>query len=284
MHSVTVLRNSLPGLALLLCAPAFAAQITVPAGAFRMGCSPGDTACEKDEGPAGGISVPVPAFRIDVYEVTVARYRACVAAGDCTPPLPHARNPYCNYDAPGRDEHPVNCVDWQQARDYCARRGGRLPWEAEWEKAARGGTSTRYPWGEAVSCTQAILDDGTTRGSAGAEPDGCGEDRTWPVASRSPNAQGLFDMHGNVGEWTGNNYAADALTTHYAAGDLAGPPTGARKVVRGGSWDENADNLRSSYRNTKPPEQDGAIYGSIGFRCAYPAADTGAPDIDVPGP
>jgi iron(II)-dependent oxidoreductase len=117
----------------------------------------------------------------------------------------------------------------------------------------------------------AILDDGRTHGSAGKELDGCGEDCTWPVGSRKPNAFGLFDMHGNTGEWTGNGYAPDALAALYAKGGLKGPASSPRRVVRGGSWDEERDNLRSSFRNTKPPWQDDAIYGSIGFRCAADA-------------
>lgn len=256
---------------LLLSQPAWAGRIVVPAGAFQMGCSRGDKACEKDEGRPGGMSVHVPAFAIDTHEVAVAGFRACVEAGRCQPPLTHERNRYCNYGAPGRDTHPVNCVDWGQAQAYCQWKGGRLPWEAEWEKAARAGSTSRYPWGESVSCKQAILDDGKTRGSAGDEPDGCGEDRTWPVGSRSANAFGLFDMQGNAGEWTGNGYAPDALTALYARGDLKGPVDSRQKVVRGGSWDESPNNLRSSFRNIKPPEQDDGIYGSIGFRCAYSA-------------
>ncbi|MDP1925213.1 MAG: formylglycine-generating enzyme family protein [Thiobacillus sp.] len=258
--------------ALLFAASLAAAEpIAIPAGAFQMGCSRGDTACAQDEGKPGGVKVFVPAFRIDRREVSVADYRACVAAGVCDMPLTHARNQYCNMDAAERNAHPVNCVDWAQARTYCQWQKGRLPWEAEWEKAARAGSSTRYPWGNQVSCKQAILDDGKTRGSAGDELDGCGEDRTWPGGSRAANAFGLFDMHGNAGEWTGNFYAPDAITRYYARGDLQAPAASPQKVVRGGSWDENADNLRSSFRNTKPPAQGDGIYGSIGFRCAYPA-------------
>ncbi len=245
-----------------------AAPVTVPGGPFLMGCSSGDPACERDEGPAGGTTVTVSTFRIDSHEVTVAEYRACVENGKCTAPLSHAHNQYCNYGAPGRDDHPVNCIDWAQAQTFCATRGGRLPYEAEWEKAARAGSTTRYPWGQEVSCRQAILDDKRTHGSAGNETDGCGEDRTWPVGSRPANALGLYDMHGNAGEWTANWYAPDGLA-RYAAGDLAGPEQGRQRVVRGGSWDEDPPNLRSSFRNVKPPRQDGAIYGSIGFRCAY---------------
>ena len=243
------------------------ARVVVPAGVFQMGCSVGDDGCDKDEGPVGGTTVQVPTFSIDVHEVTVAEYQRCMDSGVCRRPDDHARNQYCNLDAPGRARHPMNCVDWSDAVDYCKSTGRRLPTEAEWEKAARGGSITAYPWGIEVSCKQAILDDGATRGSKGDEMDGCGEDRTWPVGSRAPNALGLYDMQGNVGEWTANWYAADALNALYAKGDLSGPSQGRQKVVRGGSWDENGANLRSSFRNIKPPVSGDAVYGSLGFRC-----------------
>lgn len=89
------------------------------------------------------------------------------------------------------------------------------------------------------------------------------------MGNRPANALGLLDAHGNVGEWTANWYGADALSEIYAKGDLSGPAEGRRRVVRGGSWDENRPNLRSSFRNVKPAEQGDSIYGSIGFRCAY---------------
>ncbi len=243
--------------------------VLVPAGTFHMGCSPGDTACGDDEGAPGGISVEVPAFRIDRYEVTVEGYARCVDSGACTRPKDFERNKYCNYGHSGRARHPVNCIDWQQALDYCGTKQGRLPTEAEWEMAARAGSTSPYPWGDAVSCEQAILDDGHTMGSVPNEPDGCGEDRTWPTGSRQPNGLGLYDMHGNAGEWVMNWYAPDALSSLYAKGDLRGPQKGRQRGVRGGSWDENAANLRSSYRNVKPPLSGDSVYGSIGFRCVY---------------
>lgn len=241
-------------------------RVAVPEETFNMGCSPGDPACEKDEGPEGGVAVRVPAFMMDRNEVTVAEFRACVASGKCTMPLTNSRNQYCNYDHPERDRHPVNCVDWSQAVAYCSEAGGRLPSEPEWERAARAGTTSRYPWGQQVSCAEAIVDEVSPAASK-QEPDGCYTDATWPVGSRPANALGLNDMHGNVGEWTASWYAPDAITAMYAKGNLEGPAQGRQRVVRGGSWDENRPNLRSSFRNVKPPQQGDSIYGSIGFRC-----------------
>lgn len=131
------------------------------------------------------------------------------------------------------------------------------------------GTQTRYPSGQKISCKNAILDDGKTIGSVKGEYDGCGEDRTWNRAKRNANAFGLYDMHGNAGEWIENWYAKDAITAFYAKGNLALPINGARKLVRGGSWDENKENLRSSFRNVKLPDSGDGVYGSIGFRCVY---------------
>lgn len=257
--------RSLFVLLILTAAASAADMVSIPAGPFPMGCSAGDKQCERDETPA--VSVNVPAFVIDAHEVTVAEYHSCVESKKCQPPKTHARNKYCNYDAPGRDQHPVNCIDWADARQFCSLQGKRLPREAEWEKAARAGSRTPYAWGKTSTCKQAIANDGKTTGSVKGELDGCGEDRTWPVASRAPNAWGLYDMHGNAGEWVANGYAPDALA-HYAKGDLDYPAQSDERVVRGGSWDEKMKNLRSSFRNSKPPVSGETVYGSIGLRCA----------------
>ncbi len=243
-------------------------MILVPGGEFNMGCSVGDKDCGDDEGPIGGIAVMVPDFVIDQYEVTVADYLACIEAGKCKRPKDHARNKYCNVGESSRSNHPANCVDWDEALAYCEWKGKRLPYEAEWEKAARAESTTRYPWGQEVDCTHAILDDGKTFGSVPNEPDGCGEDRTWEIGSHEPNKLDLYDMHGNAGEWTMNWYSPGAIRNLYAKGDLKGPERGKQRVVRGGSWDENKKKLRSSFRNVKPPVSGKSIYGSIGFRCA----------------
>ena len=242
-------------------------MVLIPAGPFQMGCSVSDPNCENDEGPAGGTPVFVPAFKIDTHEVSVGEYLQCIQTGKCTRPKDHQRNQYCNIGAKDRKNHPINCVDWQEAVDYCNHMGKRLPYEAEWEKAARGNTDTAYPWGSSVSCQHAILDDKVTTGSVPNEGDGCGEDRTWPTGSKAANGYGLYDMHGNAGEWTATWYKKDGIA-QYASGNLQGPESGRQKVVRGGSWDEDPANLRSSFRNVKPPVSGKSIYGSIGFRCA----------------
>ncbi len=243
--------------------------VKIPESQFLMGCSLKDPSCDKDEGPAGGTRVFVPLFYIDKFEVSVAEYQECLKTKICKQPKDFKRNKYCNLDAPQRNNHPINCIDWQDAKQYCSWKGGRLPFEAEWEKAARAGTQTRYPWGNQVSCKNAILDDGKTTGSVKGENDGCGEDRTWIRGKHKANKFGLHDMHGNVGEWIQNWYAPGAITKFYAKGKLASPDKGVRKLVRGGSWDENRDNLRSSFRNVKLPDSGQSVYGSIGFRCVY---------------
>ena len=244
-----------------------AEMVHIPAGKFLMGCTQPASECESDEGPPGGMPVFVPAFNIDPYEVSVADYRACVRSGKCQPPKTHVLNKYCNYDAPGREQYPVNCVDWPDAVNYCTRHGKRLPLEAEWEKAARAGTESPYIWGAAPTCKQAILNDGKTTGSVPGEKDGCGEDRTWPVGSRAANGFGLYDMLGNVSEWVQNWHHPDALKL-YAQGQLQAPKTGQRKVIRGGAWDEVQVALRSASRYAKTPRSGKSVWGSNGFRCA----------------
>jgi iron(II)-dependent oxidoreductase len=254
-----------------------ARAVEIPAGAFQMGCSSGDRDCQTDEGPPGGVPVSVGAFWIDRYETSVAEYRACVAAGACERPFDHARNAYCNYDAPGRDDFPLNCVDWFQASAFCEWRGARLPTEAEWERAARGGTSTRHPWGnEAATCERAVMDDGIYISPTG-QTDGCGRDRLEPRGSRDPNPYGLYDMQGSVAEWVANWYEPDGIALYYGRGDLTGPATGRRRVLRGGAWDEGPRAQRSSSRWAKVPKGHRSIYGSNGFRCAGPAPGPAAP-------
>jgi len=244
-----------------------AEMVRIPASEFLMGCTQSAHECEANEGKPGGQRVFVPSFYIDPYEVTVAEYHDCVVTGKCPPPKTHALNKYCNYDAPGRENYPVNCIDWPDAVNYCTLQGKRLPLEAEWEKAARGGSDAAYIWGAAPTCRDAVLNDGQTTGSVAGERDGCGEDRTWAVGTRPANAYGLYDMFGNVSEWVQNWYQPNALRL-YAQGKLTAPSTGQRKVIRGGAWDEVQVALRSASRYAKTPRSGKSVWGSNGFRCA----------------
>ena len=100
------------------------------------------------------------------------------------------------------------------------------------------------------------------------KPDRCGEDRIWEIGSRETNNFKLCDIYGNAGEWMMNWYPPSAIEEYYTNGNFRDPEKDKQRVVRGGSWDENRNNLRSSYRNVKPPMSGKGVYGSIGFRCA----------------
>jgi formylglycine-generating enzyme required for sulfatase activity/serine/threonine protein kinase len=219
---------------------ASAEMVSVPAGEFFYGCNQRvDSNCSRNERP--GRRMTLPAFRIDRTEVTVAAYRACVQAGRCSAPDRGGYLNSCNWES-GRDDHPVNCVDWNQARAYCGWRGKRLPTEQEWEKAARGTDGRMYAWGnEDVSSGSYANIEGTEDGwyrtsSVGVFPSG-----------RSP--YGVLDMTGNVWEWCEN--------------DAAGG-----KALRGGSWFVPPQDARASFRRTHEPRRRD---GGLGFRCAQSA-------------
>ena len=251
-------------------------QILIPAGKFLMGCSQHDPECDADEGVIGGSQVYVAAFKIDRHETSVEEFRKCVEDGSCDHPFDNQRNQYCNYNAPGRDKHPINCVSWQHAKQYCNWQSGRLLYEAEWEKAARAGVNNqRYPWGnENANCKHAIMDDGQTKTKVSAdETDGCGEDRTWPRGSRPGNAFGLYDMNGGIAEWVANWYLPQAIQKLYSQGETHGPGQGQRKVIRGGAWDEQSWALSNSARWAKVPTGHSSLYGSNGIRCGYDLLD-----------
>jgi formylglycine-generating enzyme required for sulfatase activity len=214
--------------------------VAVPEGTFAMGSNDGD----EDERPIHRAHVA--AFAIDRTEVTVGAYRGCVAGGACTAA---GTGRYCN--GAGKDEHPANCVSWDQARVYCAWKGGRLPSEAEWEFAARGADGRAYPWGNDAPRAQLCWDgDGSELGrgrrlgtcAVGAHP-----------AGKSPF--GAEDLAGNVWEWT-----ADLYTESYTAA-----PGDALRVARGGTWfGFDAKDVRAAVRYRAIATTQS--YG-IGFRC-----------------
>ena len=214
------------------------------------------------------------AFFIDRTEVTVAAYRRCVNAGDCSSPTFAAGDP--KFD---RDDYPVTHVSYEDARKYCEFRGARLPTEAEWERAARGGKPRRYPWGDLPNpklANHGALDLGSlffSQAGGSAEPifgipdpnDGF----MWlaPVASFPAGAtpEGVHDLAGNVSEWV-----SDWWSDNYVAapvGNPKGPPSSKQnwRVTRGGSYRHPMAMIRGSSRQGRAPS---ARDGTIGFRCA----------------
>jgi formylglycine-generating enzyme required for sulfatase activity len=224
-------------------------MVLVPSGAFRRGCnSVVDSECSSDESPYKTITLS--AFKIDKTEVTVSAYKACVNAGECS--APNTGNS-CNWNVSGREDHPINCVDWAQANAYCAWAGKRLPTEAEWEKAARGTDGRKYPWGnQAIDCTKANYSGcvGSTT-SVGDYPSGASPD-------------GALDMGGNVWEWVTDWYDSGYYATSPTT-DPEGPSSGQYRVLRGGSWSRLPADARASNRLRDSP---GFRFEDLGFRCA----------------
>ena len=245
-------------------APCPPGMVHIPCGNFLMGAPDGGGAV--DEHPEH--IVKVSSFCIDQREVSNAQYAECVRAGACAPPYsPSSATRATYYSDPSFANYPVLYVDWDFARTYCAWVGKRLPSEAEWEKAARGGCETTaptacdaaderwYPWGnEGPACPTADF--------AGCTGDTDPVDAH--VVGASPYA--VEDAAGNVAEWTADWYAAGAYGA-CATGctDPPGPATGTVRTVRGGSWNDPAEDLRVSHRTSQPPA---FASEQLGFRCA----------------
>jgi formylglycine-generating enzyme required for sulfatase activity len=225
--------------------PAAMAFVKIEPGAFRMGCSPGDMACDSDENPQHPVKI-TKSFEIGKYEVTQAQWVAVMMG----------RNPSLFKG----DDLPVENISWLDVQQFLSRLNARndgylyrMPTEAEWEYAARAGTTGPN--------TGPVDDVAWYNGNA--------DGHSHSVGQKKPNAWGLYDMEGNVYEWTQDwyfDYEEDAVT------DPAGPEMGFSRVPRGGSWESGARGVRTSNRNmAEPPDRN----YNIGFRCAR---------VPIPGP
>lgn len=241
-------------------------MLYIPEGIFSMG---NDESDERDQKPAH--LVRLDAFFIDETEVTNGAYAQCVEDGECDPPdSPNATYHRSYYGDPAFDDYPVIFVSWYDADTFCNWRGGRLPSEAEWEKAAGfeavEGLKFTYPWGDAFDGTRLnYCDKNCPRDFRDAAVDD-GHQDTAPVGSyavgRSP--LGLFDMAGNVMEWVGDWYDSRAYGESGDTNPL-GPLEGNFKVMRGGSWLSPASEVTVTTRDSFDPLVTRA---NLGFRCA----------------
>jgi formylglycine-generating enzyme required for sulfatase activity len=243
-------------------------MVLIPADSFQMG----DAFNEGGNFERPVHTVYVDAFHMDVYEVTNAQY--CVFLNEQGNQTEGGYtwldigSFYCLITKSGdqfvpesgHEDHPVTEVTWYGARAYSEWAGKRLPTEAEWEKAARGGLEgKRYPWGgEAPVCQ-----DGASNGARFDDNNKCNGIGTAPVGSYSPNGYGLYDMAGNVWEW-----CSDWLDFEYYSKSPDNNPTGAEtgsyRVVRGGSWCNVPLSLRCADREGAGSTNS---YRNIGFRC-----------------
>jgi len=218
----------------------------IPDGWFAMGCDTG----RDDEKPVHRVWVD--ALEIAAYQATNAEYARFLAGTSGAPP------PNWNDENFNDPQMPVVAVSWHEAASYCEWLSGatgkryRLPSEAEWERAARGGEEgLLYPWGDAPPET---LPDYGKRWKLGPEP----------VGLYKPNAYGLYNVGDNVHEWCADWYD-DGYYAHSPERNPLGPKSGARKASRGGSWRHHIKVTRTAARSSIPPEFQ---YADYGFRIA----------------
>jgi formylglycine-generating enzyme required for sulfatase activity len=234
------------------------AFVLIPAGTFLMGSDDKDRDASTNEKPQHRVTISK-RFYMGKYEVTQAQWEAVMGS---SPYTLQRSNPF--YDLPGMAErvrkpnNPVT-VSWNDAQDFIKRLNQkeghnryRLPTEAEWEYAARAGTTTAYSFGndERQLGRYAWYGEDFATGSM------------HPVGQKRPSPRGLYDIHGNVWEWVQDWYS-ESYYANSPPTDPKGPTSGTGRVVRGGSWHQTATSWRSAFRKQYEPDYRGI---SIGFR------------------
>ena len=225
----------------------------IPAGSFEMG-----DYLDNIEDALPAHTVELGSFYMDAYPVTVGQYKRFVEESGYNYTRKIVDEEGYNYsrhnwDNVARyspsDDHPMVYVNWSDAAAYAAWAGKRLPSEAEWEYAARGGLiGQRYPWGNEIESENAKY---------------AGMDGSSLVGCYNPNDYGLYDMAGNVWEWCADWYDKDYYA-HAPVKNPTGPADGLYRVARGGSWRHDAKTLRVAARNHDSPTANSYC---VGFRC-----------------
>ena len=213
-------------------------MVLIPAGKFQRGC---DSLGPEHGAPAHPVYLD--AFMMDIYEVTNERLEKVMPDHQVRRSLSSS----C-------DNCPVTKITWYEAADYCHLIGKALPSEAQWEKAAGGGSGCEFPWG-------ADFDPEKKQARGGLEL----KEKVSPVGSYPPNKFGIYDMGGNVWEWVADWYSPK----YYFMEPLynpRGPSRGVMKVRRGGAWSDSVKAMKTGYRDWSYPFS--RSYSDIGFRCA----------------
>jgi formylglycine-generating enzyme required for sulfatase activity len=232
--------------------------VFVRPGSFQMGSPTTEEGRDADESPQHRVTL-TQGFLMSATLVTQRQWRAVMGTDSLA----------SNFHG---DELPVDSVSWEAAREFCKRlsekegREYRLPTEAEWEYAARAGTTTPFWQGETVNTDQANFDGGKPYRKADAR--GAYRQRTTPVTYFRPNPWGLCDMGGNLWQWCEDRFGD---YPHGSVTDPAGASSGERRVARGGSWFDHARGCRTANRSGFAPDTADDL---VGFRVVL-AGDAG---------
>lgn len=241
-------------------------MVIVPSGSFTMGSPTNEEGHSDDEGPQRTVTISKP-FAVGKFEVMWTEWETCVSQGGCDGTGPETEGGDQGW---GKDTRPVISVNWNDANAYVNWLSGetgesyRLLSEAEWEFVARAGTSTAFSFGDTISPAQANYDG---RYAYNDGPIGEYLEKSAPVGSYPENQFGLFDLHGNVWEWTedcynGSHSGAPADGSARTDGDCS------RRILRGGSWYVSPLLVRSAFRGAKSPTYRQYNNGHVGFRVA----------------
>jgi len=228
-------------------------MVKIQGGTFTMGCTREQSDCGSDEKPAHQVTIS--GFYMSKYEVTQAQWRAVMGASASL------SNPSSFKDC---DDCPVESVNYSDVQAFINQlnlitgKKFRLPTEAEWEYAARGGSASSVSTGS----TSATMYSGSNNLDEVAWYNGNSGSRTHPVGQKKPNSLGLYDMSGNVWEWCSDMYD-DTYYKTSPANNPKGPTSGSYRVVRGGSWVSDATSCRSANRFNDAPDDR---YINFGFR------------------